>query len=90
MSKKVAIVTGATSGIGLAVSKRLGQEGFHVVMNGIDDAKGADRVKELTAAGSSVEYHGFDVRNEEQVTSHVKAIGEKHGRIDVLVNNAGG
>jgi len=87
---KIAIVTGATSGIGFEVAKRLGKDGFHVVLNGIEDEKGAQRVEELLTDGISAEYCGFDVTSEEAVTTNVKAIGEKFGRIDVLVNNAGG
>jgi len=87
---KVAIVTGATAGIGLAVAERLGKDGFTVVINGIDHEAGAKRIEELTAAGITAEYMGFDVTKEDAVTSNITAIGEKYGRIDVLVNNAGG
>lgn len=87
---KVAVVTGATGGIGFEVAKRLGSDGFTVVLNGIDDEAGAERVKELTDAGVTAEYLGFDVTNEAEVTSNFKSIGEKYGRIDALVNNAGG
>jgi len=48
------------------------------------------RLEELKAEGITAEYYGFDVTNEEAVTSNITAIGEKYGRIDVLVNNAGG
>lgn len=87
---KVAIVTGATGGIGFQVAKRLGEDGYTVVLNGIEDDMGAQRVQELTEAGIPAEYYGFDVTNEEAVTSNITKIGEKYGRIDVLVNNAGG
>lgn len=87
---KIAIVTGATGGIGFAVAKRLGQDGYTVILNGIDDGAGAERVKELTDLGITAEYHGFDVTKEDLVTSNIEAIGEKYGQIDVLVNNAGG
>ena len=87
---KVAIVTGATSGIGFEVAKRLGQDGFTVVLNGIEDAEGANKAAELQAEGISAEYVGFDVTNEDVVNSNIQAIGEKYGKIDVLVNNAGG
>lgn len=87
---KIAIVTGATAGIGLAVAKRLGKDGFTVIINGINDEEGAKRVEELKAEGIDAAYYGFDVTNEEAVDSNIKAIGEKYGRIDVLVNNAGG
>jgi NAD(P)-dependent dehydrogenase (short-subunit alcohol dehydrogenase family) len=89
-NKKVAIVTGATGGIGFQVAKRLGQDGYTVVLNGIEDEEGAKRVEELKAEGISAEYYGFDVTKEEPVTENITAIGKKYGQIDVLVNNAGG
>ena len=87
---KVAIVTGATGGIGFEVAKRLGKDGYTVVLNGIDDKAGAEKLAQLKADGITAEYYGFDVTNEEQVTANIVKIGEKYGRIDVLVNNAGG
>ena len=72
------------------MSKRLGQDGFTVVLNGIEDTEGAKKVSELQAEGISAEYVGFDVTNEDAVNSNIRAIGEKYGKIDVLVNNAGG
>ncbi len=87
---KVAIITGATGGIGFQVAKRLGQEGFTVILNGIDDAAGAERLKQLNELGIQAEYHGFDVTNEDQVTANISAIGDNFGKIDVLINNAGG
>jgi len=87
---KVAVITGATGGIGFAVAKRLGQDGYTVILNGIDDAAGAERIKELTAEGITAEYLGFDVTNEEAVAKNIKDIGEKYGKIDTLINNAGG
>jgi len=87
---KVAVVTGATGGIGFAVAKRLGKDGYTVVLNGIQDEVGAERVKELTAEGITAEYFGFDVTSDTEVTENITKIGEKYGKIDLLVNNAGG
>ncbi len=89
-NKEVAVITGATGGIGFQVAKRLGEDGYIVVLNGIQDEVGAERVQELTSEGIQAEYYGFDVTKEEEVTSNIKKIGEKYGKIDVLINNAGG
>ena len=90
LNKKVAVITGATGGIGFQVARRLGQDGYTVILNGIEDEAGAKRVEELAEEGISSEYYGFDVTNEEAVTTNITKIGKKYGKIDVLVNNAGG
>ncbi len=87
---KIAIVTGSTGGIGFEVARRLGKDGFTVVLNGIYHEEGEKRLLELKSEGIDAEYCGFDVTDENAVTSNIKAIGDKYGKIDVLVNNAGG
>ena len=87
---KIALITGATGGIGFEVAKRLGNDGFTVILNGIDNEAGIERVKELKKNGIQAEYYHFDVTNENEVTTNVNKIGRKFGKIDVLVNNAGG
>ncbi|MEZ9233470.1 SDR family NAD(P)-dependent oxidoreductase [Vibrio amylolyticus] len=90
MSKKIAFISGATGGIGFQVAKRLGQDGYTVVLNGIDAERGVERIAELKAEGINAEFLGFDITDEHAVTENINAIGEKYGCIDVIVNNAGG
>ena len=55
LKEKVAVVTGATGGIGFAVAKKLGEDGFTVVLNGIDDEAGSERIEELKALKNAIE-----------------------------------
>ncbi|NJB87112.1 NAD(P)-dependent dehydrogenase (short-subunit alcohol dehydrogenase family) [Lewinella marina] len=87
---KTALVTGATGGIGFEIAQQLGQQGCTVILNGIDDESGADRLKTLEDAGITAEYYTFDVTDEEAVNQNLRAIGDKHGKLDIVVNNAGG
>ena len=88
--EKIALITGATGGIGFQVAKRLGKDGYKVILNGIEDEMGAKRVAELEVEGIIAEYYNFDVTDEEAVTKNINLIGNKYGKIDVVINNAGG
>ncbi len=86
---RVALVTGATSGIGLAVARLLAGQG-HRVFIGARDAENVEAtVKELLAEGLDVAGTTVDVREPESVRGFVRAALERFGTIDVLVNNAG-
>lgn len=86
---KVAIITGGASGIGRASAIRLAEEGASVVVTDIQDEAGHAVADEINAAGGTAEYMTHDVTSEEAWIAVVAAVVNHHGRLDVLVNNAG-
>ncbi|WP_370949746.1 SDR family NAD(P)-dependent oxidoreductase [Amycolatopsis sp. cg5] len=86
---KTAIVTGATSGVGLAVADLLGAQGHHVYLCARDADNVALTVKQLRDKGYEVDGTTCDVRSPEQIRAFVTAAVERYGTIDILVNNAG-
>jgi NAD(P)-dependent dehydrogenase (short-subunit alcohol dehydrogenase family) len=86
---KVAIVTGGAYGMGKATAKLLAAEGAKVEIFDLLQDEGAKAVAEIEAAGGSAGFHKVDVAEDGDWARAVKAVMSKHGRIDVLVNNAG-
>ncbi|MFE9746844.1 SDR family NAD(P)-dependent oxidoreductase [Saccharothrix saharensis] len=84
--KRVAIVTGSSSGIGSAVARRLAGEGVRVVVNSVRSVEAGRRLAESLPGAI---YHQADVAVEEQARGLVRRAVEEFGRLDVLVNNAG-
>lgn len=82
---KVAVVTGAASGLGLASARRLAEEGATVVMADINEAQGS----ELAAGIENAEFHVLDVTREQDWIDFLGRVTGAHGRIDVLMNCAG-
>ncbi|WP_448951684.1 glucose 1-dehydrogenase [Labrys neptuniae] len=89
LTGRIALVTGSSQGIGLAIAKGLAEAGATVVLNGRDQAKLDAAARQLTEQGLAVETAAFDVTDRAGVASTVEAIEARHGRIDILVNNAG-
>ena len=90
---KTALITGASQGIGAVVAKRLAEDGFHIAVNcrsEVEQQNGGDEVAEACRAfGVEAECFCCDVSDFEACGTMVKAVKERFGSIDVLVNNAG-
>lgn len=90
MSKKLALITGASRGLGAEIARRLAKDGFHVALNFASNKDRAEALlKEITANGGSGELCPFDVSKSEAVDAAIEALNAKHGAIHTLVNNAG-
>ena len=85
LTGKVAVVTGGGSGLGAAIATRMAEEGAAVAIVDVD-ADGGERV---TAALPDASFHRCDVADEDAVAAMFAAVVARHGRLDVLVNNAG-
>lgn len=87
---KVAVITGATRGIGKAIALKFASQGYHVVINYRGSEEKANAVKEqcIALGVEALTYQG-DVSHYQEMEDMMKAVMEKFGRIDVLVNNSG-
>lgn len=88
-SGRVALVTGASQGIGRACAARLAKSGATVVVAARNQQKLDEVVQEITAAGGTAAAFVLDVADEEQIKTVIKAAIARFGKIDILVNNAG-
>ena len=86
MSERVALVTGSTSGIGAAVARRLARDGYRVALHG---RRAPGDAAALVAELPGATYHPCDLGDVENAGALVRAVLDRHGRLDVLVNNAG-
>ena len=89
LNGRVALVTGAASGIGEATAKRLASEGAAVLVTDVQDAAGTQVVKDITDSGGRASYLHLDVTSQPEWEAAVAAALEEFGRLDILVNNAG-
>lgn len=89
-SPRVAVVTGATSGIGRAAAVRIARDGFHIIACGRNAKRGGATVAAVEAAGGTAVFHAFDVTSEADWSALAEIIVRDHGRFDALINSAGG
>jgi 3-oxoacyl-[acyl-carrier protein] reductase len=90
LTGKVAIVTGASKGIGASIAEHLAKDGAKVVVNYASSKSGADKVVEkIKAAGGEAVAVGANVAKPEEITKLVEETKKAFGKVDVLVNNAG-
>jgi 3-oxoacyl-[acyl-carrier protein] reductase len=86
---RVALVTGASQGIGRAIALRLAHDGFGVALAARNQQKLKEVSNEITAGGGHAEVFVFDIAKEESIKTTAKAVLAHYGKLDVLVNNAG-
>jgi gluconate 5-dehydrogenase len=89
LTGRIALVTGSSQGIGLAMAAGLARAGAHIVLNGRDRAKLAKAADALRAEGLTVSERAFDVTDSAAIESAIADIETTTGPIDILINNAG-
>ena len=89
LTGKVALVTGASRGLGWAMARALAQAGATVLINGRDEATLRPRIDELSKSGLKGEVAAFDVTDEKASAACIQGAFQRHGRFDILVANAG-
>src|SRR5512145_1834200 len=89
LDQKVAIITGGAAGIGAATASLFAKEGAITVIWDLDEARGNSLAKELCAGGGTAVFAKVNTSNYNEVEAGAKAVAEKYGKIDILINNAG-
>lgn len=87
--EKIALITGANKGIGLAVARGLGEQGVTVVLGARDEVLGKQAADALSTDGITATPVRLDVRDEASVVEAARFVESRYGRLDILVNNAG-
>lgn len=87
--QKIALVTGATRGLGFETARQLGREGVFILLGARDLASGKEKADTLRAEGLAVEAIEIDLNRPDTIDAAASSIGERFGRLDILINNAG-
>ncbi|HEX6959153.1 MAG TPA: SDR family NAD(P)-dependent oxidoreductase [Ferrovibrio sp.] len=87
--KKIALVTGATDGVGRYVAARLAESGFHVLAHGRDAGRGESLMREISQAGGSGQFYPADFSSLQAVRQLAESVLLTQDRLDLLINNAG-
>jgi NAD(P)-dependent dehydrogenase (short-subunit alcohol dehydrogenase family) len=87
-NRKVALVTGGNKGIGFEVARQLAELDHHVVIGARDEDRGRTAAEKLRADSAEASYVVLDVSDPDSVATAIRTLDERHGRLDVLVNNA--
>ena len=90
MSESIALVTGGSRGIGRATCRSLARQGWHVVAVGRDQTALTDTAQSIASAGGTCAIARCDARDRDAIERCVREVESRYGRIDLLVNNAGG
>ena len=89
LENKVAIITGGAAGIGAATATRFAAEGAITIIWDLDEARGKELSAKLNSKGQKAEFAKVNTANFSEIEKAAKAVVEKHGKIDILINNAG-
>ncbi|WP_062732932.1 3-hydroxybutyrate dehydrogenase [Sphingobium abikonense] len=91
LTGKTALITGSTSGIGLAYAKALAGEGANIVINGFGDADAIEKERQglESLSGAKALYSGHDLTKVDQIEAMMKEAANAFGGVDILINNAG-
>src|ERR1700679_3531026 len=86
---RIALVTGANKGIGLEIARQLAQAGICVLIGARDAERGKAAIKDLSSQGLDAAFVQVDLLDEASIAAAAAWISHQHGRLDILINNAG-
>ena len=86
---KIALVTGANNGMGFEVVRQLVKKGNKVILGARDEVKGQEAKSKLKQEGIEVDFVKLDIDDEASIKNAAQLVGDKYGKLDILINNAG-